>query len=102
MPASQLIEAILWPNRAVKEGFLATRVITNDGQIFTGYKVKETADEVQLRDIATRQIRRIPREEIDEITAVGSIMPAGLTAGMTEAEFRDLVRYLSELGRGAR
>ena len=29
-------------------------------------------------------------------------MPAGLTAGMTEGEFRDLVRYLSELGRGAR
>ncbi|HTU26395.1 MAG TPA: c-type cytochrome, partial [Pirellulales bacterium] len=102
LPASQIIEAILWPNRQVKEGFLATRVVTADGQIFTGYKVKETPDEVQLRDIATREIRRIAREDIEDVAAAGSIMPAGLTAGMTDAEFRDLVRYLSELGRGAR
>ena len=87
---------------AVKEGFLATRVVTTEGQIFTGYKLKETADEVQLRDITTREVRRIPKEDIEEIAAVGSVMPAGLTAGMTEAEFRDLIRYLSELGRGAK
>ncbi len=102
LPAPQIIESILWPNRQVKEGFLATRVITTDGQIFTGYKLKETADELQLRDIATREVRRIAREDIEEIASVGSVMPAGLTAGMTDAEFRDLVRYLSELGRGGR
>jgi len=102
LPAPQIIESILWPNRQVKEGFLATRVVTEEGQIFTGYKLKETADEVQLRDITTREVRRIPRADIEEITAVGSVMPAGLTAGMTDVEFRDLVRYLSELGRGGR
>ena len=102
LPASMIIESLLWPNRQVKEGFLATRVVTTEGQIFTGYKLKETADEVQLRDIATREVRRIAREDIEEIAAVGSVMPAGLTAGMTEGEFRDLVRYLSELGRGSR
>jgi putative heme-binding domain-containing protein len=94
-----IIESLLWPNRQVKEGFLATRVVTSEGQIFTGYKLKETAAEVQLRDIATREVRRIAREDIEEMAAVGSIMPAGLTAGMTEGEVSDLIRYLSELGR---
>ncbi len=100
LPASQIIESILWPNRLVKEGFAATRIVTTEGQIFTGYKLKETADEVQLRDITTREVRRIPREDIEDMTNVGSVMPAGLTIGMTDAEFRDMIRYLSELGRG--
>ena len=62
LPAPLIIESMLWPNRQVKEGFLATRVITTEGQIFTGYKLKETADEVQLRDITTREVRRIPKK----------------------------------------
>jgi putative heme-binding domain-containing protein len=102
LPASMIIESILWPNRQVKEGFVATRVVTTEGQIFTGYKLKETADEVQLRDLTTREVRRIAKEDVEQVAAVGSVMPAGLTAGMTEGEFRDLVRYLSELGRGNR
>jgi putative heme-binding domain-containing protein len=100
VPAPQIIESILWPNRLVKEGFAATRVVTTEGQIFTGYKLKETADEVQLRDINTREVRRIPREDIEDTTDVGSVMPAGLTIGMTDAEFRDMIRYLAGLGRG--
>jgi putative heme-binding domain-containing protein len=97
-----IIESLLWPNRQVKEGFAATRVVTSEGQIFTGYKLKETAAEVQLRDIATREVRRIAKEDVEEMAPVGSIMPAGLTAGMTEGEVSDLIRYLSELGRAGR
>jgi putative heme-binding domain-containing protein len=102
LSAPLIIESLLWPNRQVKEGFLATRVVTSEGQIFTGYKLKETADEVQLRDIATREVRRIAIEDVEAMAAVGSIMPAGLTAGMTEGEVSDLIRYLSELGRAGR
>jgi putative heme-binding domain-containing protein len=97
-----IIESLLWPNRQVKEGFAATRVVTSEGQIFTGYKLKETAAEIQLRDIATREVRRIAKEDVEEMAPVGSIMPAGLTAGMTEGEVSDLIRYLSELGRTGR
>ncbi len=102
LPVPLIIESLLWPNRQVKEGFLATRVVTTEGQIFTGYKLKETDAEVQLRDITTREVRRIAREDIEELTPVGSVMPAGLTAGMTEGEVRDLIRYLSELGRASK
>lgn len=99
VPVPLIIESLLWPNRQVKEGYLATRVVTSEGQIFTGYKLKETAEEVQLRDITTREVRRIAKEDVEEIAPVGSVMPAGLTVGMTEGEVHDLIRYLSELGR---
>ncbi|HTU24869.1 MAG TPA: PVC-type heme-binding CxxCH protein, partial [Pirellulales bacterium] len=102
LPLPLIIESLLWPNRQVKEGYAATRVVTSDGQILVGYKLKDTPEEVQLREIATREVRRIAREDIEEMAGVGSVMPAGLTVGMTSEEVRDLVRYLSELGRGSR
>jgi putative heme-binding domain-containing protein len=101
VPLPLIVEAVLWPNRQVKEGYVATRVITNDGQILTGYKVGETDKELTLRDARSQQILRIARDNVDEIENAGSVMPEGLTAGMTDAELRDLVRFLSELGRPA-
>jgi putative heme-binding domain-containing protein len=99
VPLPLIVESILWPNRQVKEGFVATRIVTSDGQILTGYKLKEDEHEVLLRDSTTRETRRIAREDIEQMVNAGSVMPDGLTAGMTEAELRDLIRYLSELGR---
>jgi putative heme-binding domain-containing protein len=94
-----IVESVLWPNRQVKEGYMATRVITTDGRLVTGYKVKETAEEVHLRDPSTRKVLRIARKNIDEMGDIGSLMPEGLTVAMTREELRDLIRYLSELGR---
>jgi putative heme-binding domain-containing protein len=97
-----IVESVLWPNRQVKEGYQATRVLTADGRILTGYKVKETSHDVHLRDPATHRVVRIGRKDIEEMDAIGSLMPEGLTADMTRAELRDLVRFLSELGRQPR
>jgi putative heme-binding domain-containing protein len=94
-----IVESILWPNRQVKEGYMATRVTTVDGRILTGYKVKETPAEIQLRDPATRKVHRIARKDIDGMADAGSLMPEMLAATLTREELRDLVRYLSELGR---
>jgi putative heme-binding domain-containing protein len=94
-----IVESLLWPNRQIKEGYMATQVTTSDGRLVTGYKVKETAEEVHLRDASTQKVLRIARKSIDEMSDVGSLMPEGLTAAMTREEIRDLIRYLSELGR---
>jgi putative heme-binding domain-containing protein len=94
-----IVESILWPNRQVKEGYLATRVAMVDGRILIGYKVKETPDEIQLRDPAMHQVFRIARKDIEEMVDAGSLMPAGLTVAMTSEELRDLIRFLSDLGR---
>jgi putative heme-binding domain-containing protein len=95
-----IVESILWPNRQIKEGYMATKVTTTDGRSLVGYKVKDTADEVQLRDPTTRKITRIAKKDVDEMAEAGSVMPEGLTASMTRAELLDLIRFLSETGRG--
>jgi hypothetical protein len=42
---------------------------------------------------------RLARSEIRSQTQAGSIMPAGLVDTLSETELRDLLRYLSGLGR---
>ena len=94
----KLLESVLWPNRQIREGFMAIKVLTDEGQVFTGYKLKETDSELHLKDTSTKTVRRIAKDSIDEMFDAGSIMPKGLTDGMTREEVRDMIRFLSELG----
>ena len=94
-----LIESVLWPNRQIREGYLAHRVLTSDGQVVTGYKLKETDDELHVRDTSTGTIRRFALSDVDELVEAGSVMPAGLTATLSHEELRDLIRFLLQLGR---
>lgn len=99
LPVDKIIEAILWPKRQVKEGYLSTVVLTTDGEIIQGYKVQESGKELAIRDAAKNRVVRIPRKRIQAVRDGGTLMPDGLTVGMTREELRDLVRFLSELGR---
>ncbi len=74
-------------------------VVTKDGRIFNGYQLKESEDELHLRDTTTNQVRRIAKSAILSVTDAGSVMPAGVTSAQTRHELRDLIRFLSELGR---
>jgi putative heme-binding domain-containing protein len=98
-PVDYLVDSILQPSKAVKEGYHALIVETKDGDQFTGIKVRQTDRELILRDavqeeivIPLDQIKGRPREG-------GSMMPAGLADPLTRQELLDLVRFLSELGR---
>ncbi len=99
LPPELLVESVLWPSRQVKEGYMAVRVTTASGQTVTGYKIKDTPDELQIRDTSTNQVRSFARSDVEEMVNAGSVMPEGLTSGMTERELHDLIRYLSELGK---
>jgi putative heme-binding domain-containing protein len=99
MTRELIIEAILWPKRQVKEGYLATTVTTKDDEYHQGYKTKDSAAELTLRSAATGREIRIAKKDIADITEAGTLMPEGLTAGMTHQELLDLVTYLSDLGR---
>jgi putative heme-binding domain-containing protein len=93
-----LIESILQPNKAIKEGYHSLSVTTTRGQIINGIKVRETKTELILRDADDKEIG-IPIKDIDEKTNGGSLMPEGLADTLTRAELVDLVRFLSELGK---
>ncbi|MCS7045432.1 MAG: plastocyanin/azurin family copper-binding protein [Gemmataceae bacterium] len=98
LPPAEIVEALLWPKRKVKEGFDAIAVVTSDGRTVQGYKSSEDESELVLREPATHALLRIKKSNIEERRAVGSLMPEGLAEAMTSEQRRDLIRFLLELG----
>jgi putative heme-binding domain-containing protein len=94
-----IIGAILEPNREVKEGFTAHEFEMKDGEVYQGYLRNETATEIAFLDQSTKEERRVARNLVASMRQIGSLMPDGLEAGSSREEFRDLVAYLSRLGR---
>jgi hypothetical protein len=90
---------VLWPNRQVKEGYHSTAVITKDDVIVQGFKVNEDKQTLILRDPNQEQPIRIAIADIKARKEIGSVMPEGLTNGLTRAELRDLIRFLCDLGK---
>ena len=96
-----LLQSLLQPNKKIKENYQTLVVATLDGKVTTGIKIRETKEQLTLRDIHD-QLVQIPRKQIDEMTNGSSMMPAGLTEKITNAELIDLVSFLSHLGRDSR
>jgi putative heme-binding domain-containing protein len=99
LPIDLVIESVLWPNRQVKEGYMSTAVITKNDQIYQGFHASEDKQTLILRDPARDDLIRIPVADIRARKEIGSVMPEGLTNGLTRAELRDLIRFLADLGK---
>ncbi len=97
-PVDYLVESVLVPDAKQKEGFVSMQVLTKSGDILSGVRVRQTTQELVLRD-ASRDEMIIPLDKIELKKEIGSIMPAGLADLLTDGEFLDLVRFLSELGK---
>ena len=98
-PVDFIIGAILDPQKEVKEGYVSISVTTKDGEEYQGYQVRETDEELVLRDVLQNKEIRLRRDAIRNKQQNGSVMPNGLADLLTRTEFRDLVRFLSELGK---
>jgi putative heme-binding domain-containing protein len=97
-PVDYVVNSILNPNLAIKEQFVTRRVLTTEGQIVTGIQVDRDEQKLRLRD-ATGKIVVIPAEEIEQEGEGKSLMPQGLTKFLTQQEFFDLAKFISELGK---
>ena len=97
-PVDYLVESMMLPNKAVKEGYHAVRVVTTDDKVFIGIKVREANGQIVLRTPEDKEIV-IPKGDIAEQGNTKSLMPEGLTDPLTKQEFADLTRFLSELGK---
>ncbi|MFK7776828.1 MAG: HEAT repeat domain-containing protein, partial [Gimesia sp.] len=93
-----IIDSLLNPNKAVKENYNAITVVTDKGKVFSGVLVRRTDSELILRDVNDKMIN-IPLDQIDEQVPAASLMPVGLLEKLTQDELRDLVQFLSELGK---
>ncbi|MCA9447672.1 MAG: HEAT repeat domain-containing protein, partial [Candidatus Omnitrophica bacterium] len=92
-----LVEALLLPNAKVKEGYHSKTVYTQDGEVFTGVPVRETENEMVIRDQFDEEIA-IPKNSIESVEEGMSLMPGGLTDLLTSGELADLIAFLSALG----
>ena len=97
-PVDYLINSILIPDQAIKEVYQTLIVQTEDGQTFQGVVVDKDAQRLVLKE-ATGELRTIATSEIEASKEGGSLMPKGLVNFLTRAEFVDLVRFLSEMGK---
>jgi putative heme-binding domain-containing protein len=97
-PADYIINSILNPDQSIKEQFHTLVVQTSDGQVLQGIVTDKDTQRIILKD-ATGTPRIVPVSSIEEQKPGGSLMPKGLVNLMTRAEFLDLVRFLSELGK---
>ena len=94
----EVVESLLWPRRQVKEAYAAYTIATTDGKTRQAYKLSETPKEIVFREPSSPDKFQIAKSDIEEIRQDGSLMPEGLTAAMSTAERRDLIRFLFDLG----
>jgi putative heme-binding domain-containing protein len=97
-PPDYIINSILNPDQAIKEQYHTLVVQTSEGQVFQGIVTDKDDQRIVLKE-ATGAPRVVPVASIEDQKPGGSLMPKGLVNLMTRAEFIDLVRFLSELGK---
>lgn len=98
---AQLIESVLYPSRAVREGYQQIIVETRDDESIAGALKADTGDGLTLVD-ASGRTNFVPRASIaDRRTSALSLMPEGIQAGLTLEEFAGLIAYLESLRAAA-
>lgn len=97
-PGEYVIMSVLDPDQAIKEAYTTRVVITVQGRIHQGLVGDRTANALVLKD-ATGKETSIPIEDIDDEVEGKSLMPKGLVKFMTHAEFVDLAKFLTMLGK---
>lgn len=93
-----LLDSILFPNKAVKTGFLIQKIVLPDGKIITGTLHQNVSGEGRYDEVVDDEGKRtLYRSGKIESTEAVSAMPAGLEATMSRTELVDLVAYLKTL-----
>ena len=92
-----LAESILFPSQSVREGYQQTTLELASGDTLSGLMRVEEADALTLRD-AEGKDHRVRRADIRErLNSSQSLMPEGLAAGLSPADWSDLLAYLESL-----
>jgi putative heme-binding domain-containing protein len=97
-----LVESIQFPNRKIKEGYHATLVETKDDQELSGILVRETTEQLIIRDASNKEVAVAKNNIAKRTASTSSLMPAGLVDAISSQEQIDLYRFLYELGKPGR
>jgi putative heme-binding domain-containing protein len=93
-----IIDSLLDPNKQIKENYHTMIVLDSDGRTYSGIVVRQTDEELLLRDAEGKE-QAVPLDSIEQTQQGVSLMPSGLVDKLTRAELIDLVAFLKALGR---
>lgn len=96
---AELAEAILYPSKTISQGF-ATNVFTlKDGTVQMGFVVKESAENIQIRNIAGQEMTIATGTIASRATDTRSMMPEGLLGNLSVKDFAGILDYLEHLAK---
>ncbi|MFG0333139.1 MAG: c-type cytochrome, partial [Maioricimonas sp. JB049] len=91
---SQLLQAILDPNRAIDNNYFSYTILDDSGNVHTGIIATETATSVTLKQPEGKTVT-ILRSEIEELRSNGvSLMPVGFEKTMNQQQIADLISFI--------
>jgi putative heme-binding domain-containing protein len=94
---AELLESILQPSKKLAQGFDTWAFAMNDGRVYTGFVVLESAETVTVRD-TTGISRELLQDNIeDRVKQEISMMPVGIAGNLSPEQLADLVAYLESL-----
>ncbi|HTF87794.1 MAG TPA: HEAT repeat domain-containing protein, partial [Planctomycetota bacterium] len=92
---AEIANSILSPSQRILDGYAAVSVLTKDDQMLFGQIKQDDAKGIVLIDTTGTAITTLRADVAEVRPSKLSVMPEGLCATMTTAEFADLVAYLS-------
>ena len=99
MTPESLLESLINPSTAIKQGFETVMVTTKDDTVVTGLLQRKTGDAHLIRDPSGKVVS-VPNADIAKLdTSPVSLMPSGLTTSLRRDELVDLMRYLTSRGK---
>jgi len=93
----ELLRSILNPSAAIGYNFRTLVVATDDGRVFTGLPVEDTADRIVLKTTDGQRVSLRPKEVEERSNSDLSLMPEGLAETMSDQDLADLLSFLSTL-----
>ena len=91
----QIAESILKPNASISQGFATVQVDTKDNKTYVGFVTAQSADSIEIRDIAGKANRIKASDVSGRKDLEISMMPAGLADALSIDEFASLVAFLA-------
>jgi putative membrane-bound dehydrogenase-like protein len=92
-----LLIAILDPNREAQPNFNAYNVLTDNGRIYNGIIVSETANSLTLRRAEGKEDMLL-RSTIEELSSTGmSLMPEGFEKDLSAQELADVIAFVKSI-----
>jgi putative heme-binding domain-containing protein len=94
---AELVESILKPGAKVSQGFETQWFQMEDGLNYEGFVVRESADEIEMRNVAGA-VTVLKKKEVEERgKRETSMMPNGLADALDAKEFASILAYLESL-----